>query len=75
MLQAFCAQTGFVCLFSNPYLFDYFLTSVVNEIKEACIISFVVMLHLICDLSFSVKLSKQICGKVFSQRKFRPKGL
>ena len=33
--------------------------------------SFVVMLQLICKLSFSVKLSMQICGNFFSQNYFR----
>ena len=33
--------------------------------------TYVVMLHLICKLSFSAKLSMLICGKFFSQNYFR----
>ena len=64
--QAFTHRWSlFVCLFSN-----------VNLLKEVCIISFVVMLHLIRKLSFFlVKRYRQISGKFFSQNNFRPNGL
>ena len=64
-IPSFYAQTEFVCVFSNA-----------NLLKEVCIISFVVMLHLTRKLSFFlVKPYRQICGKFFSQNSFRPNGV